>query len=269
MRGTPSRTRCEGRQSGIIPAYAGNTVPLRSIHSAYWDHPRICGEHLRGLHACMSEQGSSPHMRGTLLAHGVECAITGIIPAYAGNTFIPRSINIFSQDHPRICGEHCERTNASSLSTGSSPHMRGTHCKKSYYRGGKGIIPAYAGNTYPSAGIRSYTWDHPRICGEHSSVSGPSGNPLGSSPHMRGTRPNCRLRRSSSGIIPAYAGNTSALSPSGNRYRDHPRICGEHFQDFTAPSPSGGSSPHMRGTLIAVRDVACPIGIIPAYAGNT
>ena len=269
-------------------------------------------------------------MRGT--PHDVDHGAPelGIIPAYAGNTFIPRSINIFSQDHPRICGEHCERTNASSLSTGSSPHMRGTHCKKSYYRGGKGIIPAYAGNTYPSAGIRSYTWDHPRICGEHSSVSGPSGNPLGSSPHMRGTRPNCRLRRSSSGIIPAYAGNTwtpsispalpwdhpricgehsrglrrmtvargssphmrgtlhkrdyrfprwriipayagntSALSPSGNRYRDHPRICGEHFQDFTAPSPSGGSSPHMRGTLFAVRDVACPIRIIPAYAGNT
>ena len=147
--------------------------------------------------------------------------------------------------------------------------MRGTHCKKSYYRGGKGIIPAYAGNTYPSAGIRSYTWDHPRICGEHSSVSGPSGNPLGSSPHMRGTRPNCRLRRSSSGIIPAYAGNTWTPSISPALPWDHPRICGEHLISSTVKVTGGGSSPHMRGTQRGQGDHPSGQGIIPAYAGNT
>ena len=269
MRGTPSRTRCEGRQSGIIPAYAGNTVPLRSIHSAYWDHPRICGEHLRGLHACMSEQGSSPHMRGTLLAHGVECAITGIIPAYAGNTFIPRSINIFSQDHPRICGEHIAKNLTTGEVKGSSPHMRGTRIRPPEYARTLGIIPAYAGNTPPCPGRAAIHWDHPRICGEHVQTADCEGVQAGSSPHMRGTPGRHRYRPHSPGIIPAYAGNTSALSPSGNRYRDHPRICGEHCRNVVALSTSMGSSPHMRGTLSGFHRPFPVGGIIPAYAGNT
>ena len=269
MRGTPSRTRCEGRQSGIIPAYAGNTVPLRSIHSAYWDHPRICGEHLRGLHACMSEQGSSPHMRGTLLAHGVECAITGIIPAYAGNTFIPRSINIFSQDHPRICGEHIAKNLTTGEVKGSSPHMRGTRIRPPEYARTLGIIPAYAGNTWTPSISPALPWDHPRICGEHSRGLRRMTVARGSSPHMRGTLHKRDYRFPRWRIIPAYAGNTSALSPSGNRYRDHPRICGEHCRNVVALSTSMGSSPHMRGTLSGFHRPFPVGGIIPAYAGNT
>ena len=208
-------------------------------------------------------------MRGTLLAHGVECAITGIIPAYAGNTFIPRSINIFSQDHPRICGEHCERTNASSLSTGSSPHMRGTHCKKSYYRGGKGIIPAYAGNTVAMWWRSARPWDHPRICGEHFqdfTAPSPSG---GSSPHMRGTLIAVRDVACPIRIIPAYAGNTQSPRRTRIRWRDHPRICGEHRIPPYYLAQVEGSSPHMRGTPIGYVVQNTTGGIIPAYAGNT
>ena len=34
--------------AGIIPAYAGNTVPRTCIRVSLWDHPRICGEHAFG-----------------------------------------------------------------------------------------------------------------------------------------------------------------------------------------------------------------------------
>ena len=228
MRGTPSRTRCEGRQSGIIPAYAGNTVPLRSIHSAYWDHPRICGEHLRGLHACMSEQGSSPHMRGTLLAHGVECAITGIIPAYAGNTVSARMLRHSARDHPRICGEHIAKNLTTGEVKGSSPHMRGTRIRPPEYARTLGIIPAYAGNTPPCPGRAAIHWDHPRICGEHVQTADCEGVQAGSSPHMRGTHRHFHRQGIGIGIIPAYAGNTFRISPPLPRRGDHPRICGEH-----------------------------------------
>ena len=155
------------------------------------------------------------------------------------------------RDHPRIRGEH----RAGFLGP----------------RGEAGIIPAYAGNT--ALWRSTFSWRR------------------GSSPHTRGTpRPNgCRsrlrgdhprirgehkercapaLRRH--GIIPAYAGNT-ALE----------RLVALHPQ---------GSSPHTRGTPVALLKTICYAwdhprirgehprvravvgvldGIIPAYAGNT
>ena len=91
--------------------------------------------------------GSSPHTRGT---HGLKAGITTpfrIIPAYAGNTPIHSSSRLQSRDHPRIRGEHYIVADPVITYKGSSPHTRGT---QSYQHGigcGKGIIPAYAGNT--------------------------------------------------------------------------------------------------------------------------
>ena len=71
--------------------------------------------------------------------------------------------------------------------------------------------------------------DHPRIRGEHNP------DPLATSRW--------------GGIIPAYAGSTSARMRSRSTTRDHPRIRGEHLGDLV---PS-------------VLDRR----IIPAYAGST
>ena len=71
------------------------------------------------------------------------------------------------------------------------------------------------------------------------------------------------------GIIPAYAGSTSRYILKPKLTRDHPRVCGEHF-DFNITGHSCmGSSPRMRGALVP-RDYHEPHGgIIPAYAGST
>ena len=118
----------------------------------------------------------------------------------------------------------------SAIHGGSSPHTRGA--------------PTTTG--LPSAVAR----DHPRIRGEH--------------------HPHLRKARGARGIIPAYAGSTTASGAStmpssgssphtrgahhrsilrGERLWDHPRIRGEHVLGW------------------GVR-VAQP-GIIPAYAGST
>ena len=66
---------------------------------------------------------------------------------------------------------------------------------------------------------------------------------------MRGTRETFRPAGFPPGIIPAYAGNTTAKNASTKANRDHPRVCGEHVEDgFHAGLAQG---------------------IIPAYAGNT
>ena len=187
MRGTPSRTRCEGRQSGIIPAYAGNTDKMHKALSGKGDHPRICGEHFWLMALSVPLPGSSPHMRGTPLGLGYELARQWIIPAYAGNTRLHHASAQAVRDHPRICGEHDAAADAWVKAAGSSPHMRGTLPSFYHVHDLAGIIPAYAGNTWIVGGFGGFNGDHPRICGEHHLVDPCPEYCQGSSPHMRGT----------------------------------------------------------------------------------
>ena len=92
---------------------------------------------------------------------------------------------------------------------GSSPHTRGTPPR-----------PRSSSTT---------AWDHPRIRGEHCA--------------------SCSSCAPIQGIIPAYAGNTSAACRSWSR--------------------QSGSSPHTRGTRYHGASNEAVGGIIPAYAGNT
>ena len=148
-------------------------------------------------------------MRGTPLQETHRPRPTGIIPAYAGNTPDVARRACLSGDHPRVCGEHLTDDYANADYLGSSPRMRGTPHDVDHGAPELGIIPAYEGNT-PAACWKSWqAWDHPRVCGEHRSLSDLSDLEGGSSPRMRGT-PVSRLRfYRIRGIIPAYAGNTA------------------------------------------------------------
>ena len=290
LRATLRRAVRKFRRLGIIPAYAGNTQPVRPCPQCNRDHPRVCGEHSRRGSAGLSFGGSSPRMRGTPFVVIAVTVWRGIIPAYAGNT-LPVLPNPFSpRDHPRVCGEHGEIDVCMAGNMGSSPRMRGTRQERVERRGRLGIIPAYAGNTGRDRIRLHPPRDHPRVCGEHHGAVEPRNCHPGSSPRMRGTlapsRPRCRR----TGIIPAYAGNTFLARLSSCSCRDHPRVCGEHLPIDTGemlnardhPRVCGehvrrglievrceGSSPRMRGTLIHFRLATHGTGIIPAYAGNT
>ena len=92
---------------------------------------------------------------------------------------------------------------------------------------------------------------------------------MGSSPHTRGAPPRNRFTVHREGIIPAYAGSTTACpSPSGGG-RDHPRIRGEHSRMSDVADVVRGSSPHTRGARRHVRPARRHHRIIPAYAGST
>ena len=47
MRGAPHARGATCRAVGIIPAYAGSTLRTRRRFGSRWDHPRVCGEHLK------------------------------------------------------------------------------------------------------------------------------------------------------------------------------------------------------------------------------
>ena len=269
MRGTRDLMDISSIVTGIIPAYAGNTSSMRYRPVAYWDHPRICGEHYRLPTHVEALRGSSPHMRGTQKIRVRAPLLSGIIPAYAGNTHTVLSPFRRIWDHPRICGEHYRLVYGRNGCVGSSPHMRGTQLCWFAHAPMAGIIPAYAGNTSGVFSELFHDGDHPRICGEHSVHEIGYWSLRGSSPHMRGTPMACFTFRAQSGIIPAYAGNTSpSIRPAATR-RDHPRICGEHGRPCHSHGPPLGSSPHMRGTPLRGRQGTQGRGIIPAYAGNT
>ena len=106
MRGTlQCRVASEG-ESGIIPAYAGNTFSATPTPTSTGDHPRVCGEHPKAVPLTEASAGSSPRMRGTPERHHVAPRQGGIIPAYAGNTRRSSNAPSPTRDHPRVCGEH-------------------------------------------------------------------------------------------------------------------------------------------------------------------
>ena len=114
---------------GIIPAYAGSTVnwPVRRYGNG--DHPRVCGEHCKLACKAIWQRGSSPRMRGALLATIDSKVTTGIIPAYAGSTGRGPSGGGSTKDHPRVCGEHHDAGLDAVEAGGSSPRMRGAHAR--------------------------------------------------------------------------------------------------------------------------------------------
>ena len=229
MRGTHGQHFNQFHILGIIPAYAGNTLPTKPTECPKRDHPRVCGEHPYADTYWRLRAGSSPRMRGTHSIDRPRQGRSGIIPAYAGNTWW----------HGAESGNE----------GGSSPRMRGTHADRLEACSILGIIPAYAGNTSDRRGHCHHTGDHPRVCGEHIIQGFIDALELGSSPRMRGTLSVRTRILSAIGIIPAYAGNTQGRPVIDGHKGDHPRVCGEHPTCFSKSSNVLGSSPRMRGTL--------------------
>ena len=91
----------------------------------------------------------------------------------------------------------------------------------------------------------------------------------GSSPLSRGTHTRNGDYALQPRIIPAFAGNTFACSPTCRIRRDHPRFRGEHQKKEGRSPQIRGSSPLSRGTLGKKLRFSSPPRIIPAFAGNT
>ena len=115
--------------------------------SRAWDHPRMCGEHVMMVGSFRLSKGSSPHVRGALLADRAIICAFGIIPACAGSTSTQSDQPTEYGDHPRMCGEHMPIIGNNNLDSGSSPHVRGARVLHAHGQRSPGIIPACAGST--------------------------------------------------------------------------------------------------------------------------
>ena len=70
----------------IIPARAGQTMPIYSTPVLSTDHPRACGANDVRVIAAYAIYGSSPRVRGKRTVHAFRQIRTRIIPARAGQT---------------------------------------------------------------------------------------------------------------------------------------------------------------------------------------
>ena len=162
----------------------------------------------------VGETGSSPRVRGSPSSDTDYTFGSGIIPAGAGLTAIPQSIQRVGWDHPRGCGAHPLPSKAAAPVAGSSPRVRGSLDQAIALYIVLGIIPAGAGLTgrvivYGSAGR-----DHPRGCGAHGASGSVEVSVTGSSPRVRGSLRRDDDIHATAGIIPAGAGLTNGYSAS-------------------------------------------------------
>ena len=135
--------------SGIIPACAGSTSSDVTLLHPIRDHP--------------------PHVRGARHPRRRRGRRQGIIPACAGSTVHVGDDQVHGGDHPRMCGEHALSHLVLLAAAGSSPHVRGAPSANGETVAELGIIPACAGSTVAPPILTISCWDHPRMCGEHTS----------------------------------------------------------------------------------------------------
>ena len=195
--------------------------------------------------------------------------MAGIIPAGAGLTGISKLPMWQIRDHPRGCGAHRVAKSGMAVLTGSSPRVRGSRELVAYFLYGSGIIPAGAGLTWTAIRGAACAKDHPRGCGAHSSPIGCTILFMGSSPRVRGSRPDDAAAHDEFRIIPAGAGLTLLSQPPCRRLWDHPRGCGAHNGQPQRRQQLLGSSPRVRGSHPFISVLASLEGIIPAGAGLT
>ena len=216
---------------GIIPARAGSRNGATHCPSARRDHPRACGEQVERSIMSMGVTRSSPRMRGAVLLIVTSPLDSGIIPACAGSSSRSRPRGTGSWDHPRVCGEQAYLSILYISILGSSPRVRGAAEWVPSYFDFQGIIPARAGSRTQRGLDIGSSRDHPRACGEQSWTFRDDETSVGSSPRVRGAAATHHDRAELMRIIPARAGSRDGGHPRCNRYRDHPRACGEQGND--------------------------------------
>ncbi len=134
----------------ITPAYAEKRKACQQSCTDRQDHPRLCGEKQRGDVVRAVQPGSPPPMRGKA----------------------PLMTKIFlaGEDHPRLCGEKFSIKSTKSNCPGSPPPMRGKETSLSDLSQLFRITPAYAGKSQRIWLQGAGSQDHPRLCGEKSTL---------------------------------------------------------------------------------------------------
>ncbi len=215
-----------------------------------------------------SSSGSSPRVRGTGIVVTLAVRSHRFIPARAGNRRDQTASQWGKTVHPRACGEQAIRPGPADTFFGSSPRVRGTVQAVVGAGCDERFIPARAGNSCDGRNWPGRSPVHPRACGEQVSFLQVERYNDGSSPRVRGTAGIDTSGLLGLRFIPARAGNRGTGDEQPLSAAVHPRACGEQDMATAAFCRLTGSSPRVRGTVLAADPVRHAGRFIPARAGN-
>ena len=268
MRGNRRAPRHGRRETGSIPAHAGEPTRTPSCRSGPRVYPRACGGTLTLRTPSEVDTGLSPRMRGNHIAGDVQIAFVGSIPAHAGEPSSQREASRISGVYPRACGGTCLLITMSTLPTGLSPRMRGNHSPVAMGRMSMGSIPAHAGE--PTSDFWPTPWNrvYPRACGGTTEIEQYADRITGLSPRMRGNQGLQPRPEAQVGSIPAHAGEPARLAGTPSGRRVYPRACGGTLEVDELLAIAPGLSPRMRGNHRNQHGRLMMHGSIPAHAGE-
>ena len=131
------------------------------------------------------------------------------------------------------------------------------------------LTPACAGSTRWWTPRRWSPSTHPRVCGEHATITPHANCRNDSPPRVRGARPPTLARRAPRRLTPACAGSTPRRCTRSSWRPTHPRVCGEHLDAAARHLLMFDSPPRVRGA--PGRSATRPAGhrLTPACAGST
>ena len=155
------------------------------------------------------------------------------------------------------------------MANGPSPHVRGKPRVVAEDPPLESVHPRPCGETHLTALPSRRPWVHPRTCGGNVVAGGRDTTGQGPSPHVRGKLSVRTSVPTSSGSIPARAGETRNTTKSEASSRIHPRTCGETGYGVSTGVAFFGPSPHVRGKHTRLRRQGAVAGSIPARAGET
>ena len=215
MRGNPSKPAPSWRHRGSIPASAGEPSVPRFPNPRNRVYPRECGGTCMRLIAPASPSGLSPRVRGNRERFGAFYAMSGSIPASAGEPASGFASSAVAGVYPRECGGTLSEVWAVLECPGLSPRVRGNLIPWAIDGVSGGSIPASAGEpcSHRIAGLSIRVY--PRECGGTLGVALRGLSSAGLSPRVRGNPIEAPPSPKSPGSIPASAGEPP---PPRNRW---------------------------------------------------
>ena len=207
----------------------------------------MCWEKIRAVSATTASVGSPPRVRGKDLSGLKTKSTLRITPACAGKRAVKHTIEHLHGDHPRVCGEKCNRYCAPLASLGSPPRVRGKAVAPETSIEDIRITPACAGKSDKMLRFLPKRRDHPRVCGEKRKPKVIIGFVIGSPPRVRGKGRHPRLNHNTVWITPACAGKRICVACRDDFFGDHPRVCGEKPLSLVWMTCETGSPPRVRG----------------------
>jgi len=225
-RGNRPRWTSAAGSAGSIPACAGEPYTTSAPALRIGVYPRLRGG-TRGRHSiCTRTTGLSPLARGNLELAAGESSAVGSIPACAGEPWQDLHQRAKRGVYPRLRGGTVADAFGAWRGGGLSPLARGNPAIGTREVGVAGSIPACAGEPVEEVHSQIDTGVYPRLRGGTVGQAIAGAIRWGLSPLARGNPPACSPSTSTTGSIPACAGEPTPAPRFRAACRVYPRLRG-------------------------------------------